>query len=338
MPSVQTVAARSLVCAAAMAVHSEAFVLRPSLLPAMATRGIETRAALCRPRAERATTLSMSSTTSSASSPAASGGSEISYGPHLKIGKKGNILNPWGFWVMTYSMVFAITGWLYLKLRQVLSVLLLGFLKPTPEHCCWIMHSWCNLVLKLGFSAPEVAGLENLPPEDETVLVCANHMSWFDVPALHGYLGGRLLWSFAKAELVKVPVLGTYMQSAEHILISRQSKKSQLESLKSAIKTLGMKRNVFIFPEGTRSLDGKLRDFKGGAFTIARKSGCRIVPVTLIGNDRVFPSNALMPITPGRGIMKMVVHPPISVEGKTDDELSALTKTAIASALPEEKK
>ena len=58
---------------------------------------------------------------------------------------------------MTYSMVFAITGWLYLKLRQVLSVLLLGFLKPTPEHCCWIMHSWCNLVLKLGFSAPEVS-------------------------------------------------------------------------------------------------------------------------------------------------------------------------------------
>jgi 1-acyl-sn-glycerol-3-phosphate acyltransferase len=41
-----------------------------------------------------------------------------------------------------------------------------------------------------------------------------------------------------------------------------------------------MKRNVFIFPEGTRSLDGKLRDFKGGAFTIARKSGCRIVPVS----------------------------------------------------------
>jgi len=252
--------------------------------------------------------------------------------PHVK----GKILLGFYFIAARVETVYEVT--MPGPVRRAFSVLLLGFLKPTPEHCCWIMHSWCNLVLKLGFSAPEVAGLENLPPEDETVLVCANHMSWFDVPALHGYLGGRLLWSFAKAELVKVPVLGTYMQSAEHILISRQSKKSQLESLKSAIKTLGMKRNVFIFPEGTRSLDGKLRDFKGGAFTIARKSGCRIVPVTLIGNDRVFPSNALMPITPGRGIMKMVVHPPISVEGKTDDELSALTKTAIASALPEEKK
>jgi 1-acyl-sn-glycerol-3-phosphate acyltransferase len=104
---------------------------------------------------------------------------------------------------------------------------------------------------------PQVEGLENLPPKGETVLVCANHMSWYDVPVLHGFLGGRLLWSFAKAELVNVPVLGTYMTSAEHILISRESRKSQLESLKSAIKTLGLRRDVFIFPEGTRSLDGQ---------------------------------------------------------------------------------
>ncbi len=100
-------------------------------------------------------------------------------------------------------------------------------------------------------------GLENLPPKGETVLVAANHLSWFDVPSLHGYLGGRKLWSFAKAELVKVPILGTYMKSAEHILISRESRKSQMESLKSAIATIKQSRDVFIFPEGTRSLDGE---------------------------------------------------------------------------------
>jgi len=261
----------------------------------------------------------------------------VRYGPHIKIGKKGTVLNAWGVWVCAYSMFFAIAGWMYLKVRQLLSVLLFGMFKPRPEHCCWIMHKWCNLVLRLGFSAPKVEGLENLPPKDETVLVCANHMSWFDVPVLHGFLGGRLLWSFAKAELVKVPVLGTYMHSAQHILISRASRKSQLESLKSAIKTLGLNRDVFIFPEGTRSLDGKLRDFKGGAFTIARKSGCKIVPVTILGNDEVFPSNAVMPIKPGNGVMKMVVHPAIDPAGKNDEELSTATRAAIASALPETK-
>ena len=100
-------------------------------------------------------------------------------------------------------------------------------------------------------------GLENLPPQGETILVAANHMSWFDVPVLSGYLGRRCLWSFAKAELVKVPILGTYMKSAEHILVARDSRKSQLESLKSAIGTIKQARDVFIFPEGTRSLDGR---------------------------------------------------------------------------------
>mmetsp|Transcript_38912 Transcript_38912/g.92077 ORF Transcript_38912/g.92077 Transcript_38912/m.92077 type:complete len:346 (-) Transcript_38912:171-1208(-) len=262
------------------------------------------------------------------------------YGPHIKIGKSEKILNPWGLWVLTYSMVLAFAGYFYLKFRQILSTVLFGLVKgPSPEHCCWIMHKWCNLVLRIGMSAPQVTGLENLPPIDEPVLVCANHMSWFDVPSLHGFLGGRLLWSFAKAELVKVPVLGTYMKSAEHILISRTSRKSQLESLKTAISTLqGLKRNVFIFPEGTRSLDGKLREFKGGAFTIARKANVKIVPVTLMGNDVVFPANALMPICPGGNFMRLVVHPAIDPTGKTDDELMVLTREAIRSALPADKR
>ena len=124
-----------------------------------------------RPRAAARSALIM--TAASSSTAADETTPAVSYGPHIKIGKKGNVLNPWGFWVMTYSMVLAITGWLYLKIRQMIGVVTLGLLSPSPEHCCWIMHSWCNLVLKLGFSAPKVSGLENLPPKDETILVCA---------------------------------------------------------------------------------------------------------------------------------------------------------------------
>jgi len=275
--------------------------------------------------------------TAAASTDGVSDGKANSYGPHIKVGKSGAILNLWGLWVMTYSVMIAIVGWAYLKLRILLGFLTMGLLKPSAEHCCWIMHAWCKLVLWLGFSNPKVTGLENLPPKGETVLVAANHMSWYDVPSISGYLGDRQLWSFAKAELVKVPILGTYMKSAEHILISRQSRKSQMESLKSAIATIKKERDVFIFPEGTRSLDGKLREFKGGAFTIARKTGAKIVPVTLLGNDKVFPSNALMPIRPGKGLMELIVHPAIETEGKEDAELMELTRKAIASALPAEK-
>jgi 1-acyl-sn-glycerol-3-phosphate acyltransferase len=236
--------------------------------------------------------LSMSGQSAAISKPTKSG-AEIRLGPHIKLGKKGTVLNPWGVWVMTYSVAMALVGFAYLKIRQLIGFLTFGLLKPRAEHCCWIMHMWCKIVLFIGLSNPTVDGLENLPLNDETILVAANHMSWFDVPALHGYLGSRKLWSFAKAELVNVPILGTYMKSAEHILISRHSRKSQMESLKNAIATIKQKRDVFIFPEGTRSLDGKLRPFKGGAFTIARKTGAKIVPVTLLGNNLVFPSNAV---------------------------------------------
>jgi hypothetical protein len=78
-------------------------------------------------------------------------------GPHIKIGKKGAVLNAWGFWVMFYSVFIALFGYAYLKIRIVLGALTLGLLKPKAEHCCWIMHAWCKLVLWLGFSSPEVS-------------------------------------------------------------------------------------------------------------------------------------------------------------------------------------
>jgi len=63
------------------------------------------------------------------------------YGPHIKIGKSEKILNPWGLWVLTYSMVLALAGWVYLKFRMALAKVLFGLVKgPSPEHCCWIMH------------------------------------------------------------------------------------------------------------------------------------------------------------------------------------------------------
>lgn len=77
-------------------------------------------------------------------------------GPHIKIGKKGAILNLWGLWIMTYSVTLAVIGWAYLKFRVLLGFLTMGLLKPSAEHCCWIMHSWCKIVLWIGLSNPKV--------------------------------------------------------------------------------------------------------------------------------------------------------------------------------------
>jgi hypothetical protein len=81
---------------------------------------------------------------------------QVNLGPHIKVGKKGAILNLWGLWVMTYSVALGLIGYLYLKIRVILGILSMGLLKPTAEHCCWIMHMWCKVVLWIGLSSPKV--------------------------------------------------------------------------------------------------------------------------------------------------------------------------------------
>jgi hypothetical protein len=116
-----------------------------------ATRSRPSASNLCRLSMTTAT-ASNQDTNNQASTPAA----ESNYGPHIKVGKKGAILNLWGLWIMTYSVALGLIGYLYLKIRVILGALTLGLLKPTAEHCCWIMHMWCKIVLWIGMSNPKV--------------------------------------------------------------------------------------------------------------------------------------------------------------------------------------
>ena len=90
------------------------------------------------------------------------------------------------------------------------------------------------------------------------------------------------------------------------------------------------------FPEGKRSTDGKLLDFKGGLFAIAVKTGVPIVPITLAHTHAVMPGNSLFPVQPGAGKLHIHVHPAIEVEGKTDAELGRLVKECFLETLPKD--
>lgn len=88
------------------------------------------------------------------------------------------------------------------------------------------------------------------------------------------------------------------------------------------------------FPEGRRSDDGKLMDFKGGLFSMATKSGVPIVPISISNTHAVMPANSLMPFQSGAGKLHIHVHPEIDVEGKSEAELSVLVKAALLSKMP----
>ena len=92
--------------------------------------------------------------------------------------------------------------------------------------------------------------------------------------------------------------------------------------------------HVQAFPEGQRSPDGRLMPFKGGIFSMATKANVPIVPLSLSNTHAVMPSVGFLPVQSGKGKLRVYVHDPISVEGKSEEEISKEVREALLSELP----
>ena len=88
------------------------------------------------------------------------------------------------------------------------------------------------------------------------------------------------------------------------------------------------------FPEGARSPDGRLMPFKGGIFSMAVKAKVPIVPLSISNTHAVMPSEGFLPVQSGQGKLRVYVHDPISVEGKSEEEISNEVREALLSRLP----
>ena len=124
----------------------------------------------------------------------------------------------------------------------------------------------------------------------------------------------------------------------EHILIDRDDRRSQLKTFKEGLGYLKKGVPIMAFPEGQRSKDGHLKDFKGGLFLMAVKTGVPIVPITLSHTHAVMPSNSFFPVQSGSGKLHVHVHEEIDTTGKTEDELVELVRNAFIDKLPPEQR
>ena len=124
-------------------------------------------------------------------------------------------------------------------------------------------------------------------------IFAANHQSQFDIFVLQGYLGCDFRW-LAKLELFKIPVFGKAMQLAGYIPVDRAHGRKALQSLDEAARRIADGTSVIIFPEGTRSPDGKLGQFKAGAMVLAIKAGVPVVPVAIVGTHQVLAKGRLL--------------------------------------------
>lgn len=150
-----------------------------------------------------------------------------------------------------------------------------------------VQQFWSRSFFWLMFLSVSVDGQEHIVPGQSYVFV-ANHQSMFDVWLVYGWLPVIFKW-LMKAELRKVPFVGTGCKAAGHIFIDRRSTKAAMESLKEVEKQLVNGVCTVIFPEGTRSLNGEVGRFKRGAFQIAWDLGLPIIPLSLDGCYEVLP-------------------------------------------------
>jgi len=194
----------------------------------------------------------------------------------------------------------------------------------TPRITSFICGTiWARLNSYLTPMLVTVYGRYNIIKTQSYVIV-SNHQSQYDIFVLYGWLGVDFKWVM-KQELRKVPGIGIGCEKVGHIFIDRSNHERALASLHAAKEKIVDGTSVLFFPEGTRSRDGSLGSFKKGAFKMAIDLKLPVLPITIIGTNKILPSNTFN-LFPGKA--RMIIHKPIDTTGYDDHTLQDLMNRA----------
>lgn len=231
---------------------------------------------------------------------------------------------------MVKKVIFGIYQWLMafpvlLLTTIVISVLttILSPILPNSNISYFPARAWGRMMCWLLFIKVKISGLENLKKDQSYVFVC-NHQNIYDIFVVYGWLPLFFKW-LMKAELRKLPFLGKACEAAGHIFVNRANARESHKSLEVARKRLQNGVSMVVFPEGTRSIDGKIGKFKRGAYQIASELNLPIVPMTLNGAYERLPKGAFL-VEPG--VIELIIHAPISWE--TTDENAQRTMMQVS--------
>jgi len=176
-----------------------------------------------------------------------------------------------------------------------------------------------------------VKGIERIPPG--VCLFAANHTSSADAPAIVGAIPRRVA-VLLKASLFRWPIVGQAFRSAHFIPVNRGARDSAIASVEKATEAMKAGQSFLIYPEGTRSPDGRLQEFKKGAVVMAIRAGVPIVPMVCSGAHRVMEKRSLV-IHPGEIVVEFLE--PIDASQYSFEERDVLNQKvhdAMATALP----
>jgi 1-acyl-sn-glycerol-3-phosphate acyltransferase len=195
--------------------------------------------------------------------------------------------------------------------------------------CFWAsLYTWFNPAWPV-----EIVGREKIRPEATYVMV-ANHQSLLDILVLFRIFA-HFKW-VSKIENFRVPFIGWNMSLNRYIKLKRGDRESVVRMMKECLETLGRGNSIMMFPEGTRSPDGRLRAFKPGAFELARSARTPILPIVLDGTANALPKHGF--VLQGRHQIRITILdeiPPDAFAGISVEELTERVRSLIAGRLGE---
>ncbi len=197
-----------------------------------------------------------------------------------------------------------------------------------------LFDKWWGWVLVRGsLLSVKVEGREKMDPKQSYIIV-ANHQSCYDIFVMFGFIG-RTIRFMMKASLRNIFVLGRAAYVGGHIFVDTSRNSKVQATYQKAIRNITDGVSLVVYPEGHRSLDGKLGPFKRGAFAIADELQLPVVPVTIKGTFEVMPKQRDFKFVHWHPIT-MIVHDPIYPNGQGAENISYLmteSRKAIESAM-----
>ena len=188
---------------------------------------------------------------------------------------------PFHWWRTVFFLIPCIT--VYTIVLGLLS-LVSSLFDRSGYFAHWCARTWSRLILMTSGVRVVARGLERLVP-GRTYVFVANHQSIFDIPILFWTLPYQLR-IIAKESLGNIPFIGWHLRRTGHMLVDRKRPDST-RVIHWAERLTSKGLSLIVFPEGTRSRDGRVARFKGGSFYVALEAGLPVVPLSVIGSRHV---------------------------------------------------
>ncbi len=209
-----------------------------------------------------------------------------------------------------YSFLIALPLFVILTIIVATIVIIAAFLGDSSFTSHHVLKFWGKCACWLYLIRVKVEGKENIQ-KDQSYIFLANHQGYFDIFLVYGYIHHNFKWMM-KEYLKKIPFVGYACVKSKQIYVG-DSISAIGKAVAQARETLKGGMSMTIFPEGTRTYDGKMGEFKRGSFMLANEIGLPIVPITINGSFDIFSRKAK---SVSFGKLTMTIHKPLTEEDR----------------------